>query len=235
MSRLTVVTYNTYRERRGRDAVIDELLNEDETLVCLQEVGWERAWEIKRRFGRRAYLAPVMHGWQFLALILPGGARFVEKHAAQLTCHAGIVPKSWVLRRVRTLYPGRRHGWSDGLSGRAVQVVKVSWVGHEMRVLHTHLPYEPGLRDRCLVLLPDLLDKGDEILVGDLNATPKDLFMNDLILSTGMKPAGPDRPTHNSRRRIDYVLYRGGFEEIDYETVRGRSDHRLLRVGLEVS
>lgn len=235
MARLTVVTYNTYRERRGRDALIDDLLHEDEALVCLQEVSCERAWEVKRRFGRRVYISPVMFGWQFLATVLPRGARFLGKRAAQLTCHAGLIPKSWALRRVRTLYPGRLHGWDDGLSPRVVQISNVSWMGREIRVLHTHLPYEPGLRDRCLGLLPELLGGGNELLVGDLNATPKDPFMNDLILSTGMKLAGPNKPTHNSRRRIDYVLYRGGFEEIEYETVRGRSDHRLLRVGLEVS
>ncbi len=235
MTRLTVATYNTYRERKGRDEALDELLREDRTLVCLQEVSISRVWEIKKRFGHRAYLSPVMFGWEFLVIVLPEDARFIQHHATQLNSYLGLIPKEWSIRRVRALYPGRRHGWPDGLSPRAAQVARILWAGHEARVINTHLPYEPWLRDRCLSLLPELVSEGEVLLAGDLNATAEDLFLSDLLLTTGLKPAGSGEPTHNSRRRIDYVLYRGGFRETGYGMKKGRSDHRLVRAELEVS
>lgn len=235
MPRLKVATYNTYRERKGRDPLLDDLLLEDDALICLQELSVSRALEIKRRFGRRAYLSPVMYGWEFLALILPENASFVRRRAEQLTFHAGLLPRGWSLRRVRTLYPGRRHGWNDGLLARAVQVAEVRWRGREFRAMNTHLPHEHGLRDGCLDLLHGVIGEGDVLLMGDLNATPEDLFLKDLLLATGLKPAGPPKPTHDSRRRIDYVLYRGGFGEAGYGMKRGKSDHRLVRAVLEVS
>ena len=233
MPRLKVATYNTYRERMGQDSALDALLGED-ALICLQEVSISRARELKRRFGERVYLSPVMHRWQLLATILPQGARFTQRRTRQLNSHFGILPRTWSLRRSLMLYPGRRHGWSDGLSPRAVQVVRASMYGREFRVMNTHLPYEFGLRDRCLTLLPELVGGGEVLLAGDLNATPKDLFLRDLLLATGLRAAGPSKPTHNSGRCIDYVLYRGGFRDVGYATRKGRSDHRLVMVELEV-
>ncbi len=233
--RLKVATYNTYRERKGRDEALDGLLREDRTLIFLQEVSISRAWEIKKRFGRRAYISPVMFGWEFLVTMLPEDARFIERRAAQLNSCLGLIPKEWSMRRVRALYPGRRHGWPDGLSPRAAQVARILWGGHEMRVMNTHLPYEPWLRDRCLSLLPELVGEGDTLLAGDLNATPGDLFLLDLLLTTGLKMAGSEEPTHNSGRRIDYVLYQGRFQEMGYSMKKSRSDHRLVRAELEVS
>lgn len=233
MPRLKVATYNTYRERKGQDSALDMLLEED-ALICLQEVSISRARELKRRFGERVYLSPVMYGWEWLALVLPEEAQFVARRAFQLNSHLGLLPRSWSLHRTRTLYPGRRHGWSDGLSPRAIQIAQVSLYGREFRVMNTHLPYEFGLRDRCLSLLPELVGEGAELLAGDLNATPKDFFLRDLLLATGLRAAGLGKPTHNSRRCIDYVLYRGGFREAGYATRRGRSDHRLVIAELEV-
>lgn len=51
MSHLTVATYNTYREQRGRDPAVDAILRDARTLVCLQGVSSGRALEIKRSFG----------------------------------------------------------------------------------------------------------------------------------------------------------------------------------------
>lgn len=234
MPHLTVATYNTYRERKGRDPVLDELLAESRTLACLQEVGMTRALEIRRRFGRRVHISPVMYGWQFLATILPEDARFVERRTVQLNSHLGLVPKGWSLRRVVRLYRERRHGWSDGLSPRAVQVSRVLWRDRQVVVMNTHLPYEFGLRDRCLTAMLALIREEPLLLVGDLNATTKDIFLKDLLLTTGLRAAGPGTATHNSRRRIDYVLYRDGFREVGYGMKKGRSDHRLVKVELEV-
>lgn len=235
MTPLSLATYNTYRERKGRDEALDELLRDTRTLVCLQEVSISRAWEIKRHFGPRVYLSPVMFGWEFLATILPEDIRFVEHHTVQLNSLWGFIPLRWSLQRVLTLYPGRLHGWPDGLSPRAAQVADISWRGQAIRVINTHLPYEPRLRDRCLTLLPGVIGAGEALVLGDLNATTEDLFLNDMLLASGLSAAGPGTPTHDSRRRIDYVLYRGGFREAGYDVERGRSDHRLVRVDLEVS
>lgn len=229
---MKVVTYNTYRERKGRDPVLDDLLRED-ALICLQEVSISRARELKRQFGSRVYLSWVMHGWQRLAIILPKDARFTTRHTKQLNTRFGLLPLAWSLRRTCALYPGRRHGWSDGLSARAVQITEVSVGGRTFRVMNTHLPYEFGLRDRSLTLLSELVGGGDVILAGDLNATPEDLFLRDFLLETGLQAAGEGRPTHNSGRCIDYVLYLGEFREVDYATRKGRSDHRLLKVELD--
>ncbi|MEW6635740.1 MAG: hypothetical protein AB1425_02885, partial [Actinomycetota bacterium] len=67
-----------------------------------------------------------------------------------------------------------------------------------------------------------------------LNATTEDLFLADLLLATGMRSAGPGRPTHRSGRKIDHVLYRGSLEEKSYRVRRGLSDHRVVEVELEV-
>lgn len=233
MSKLKVATYNTYRERKGRDPALDDLIKED-ALICLQEVSVSRARELKRRFGSRVYLSRVMYGWQRLAIILPESARFTSRGTEQLNSYFGLLPKPWSLRRTCTLYPGRRHGWSDGLSPRAVQITGVSVQGRSFRVMNTHLPYEFGLRDRCLNLLPELVGEGAILLAGDLNATPEDLFLQDFLLATGLRAAGQGRPTHNSRRCIDYVLYRGGFRGVGYAMKKGRSDHRQVIVELEV-
>src|SRR3954454_19616618 len=98
--RLTVATYNTYRERKGRDHALDALLSEQGTLVCLQEVSWARAGEIKRRFGRRAYLSPVMQCWQLLVIVLPAKARLVEYRTVYPNSYVGLLPRSWSLQRV---------------------------------------------------------------------------------------------------------------------------------------
>lgn len=235
MPLLTAVTYNTYREREGRDPALDALLREGSAFVCLQEVHPRRALEIKRSFGSRAFVSPVMYGWQYLALILPEEARFVRRRAVQLNSRAGVLVAGWSLRRSVQLYRAGRRSWRDGLSPRAAQVAAVSWRGRSFGFINTHMPYERVLRDRCLAMLPALVEGEDVILAGDLNATPRDVFLRDLLLATGLRPAGTEAPTHDSGRRIDYVLFRGGFREIGYSLQKGRSDHRVVRAELEAS
>ncbi len=233
MPRLTVVTYNTYRERKGRDPALDALL-EERAILCLQEVSVARAWEIKRCFGCRTYLSPVMHGYEFLALIFPEDLSIGECRTIQLNFHAGLLPKGWAIRRGHALYQAGRGTWKDSLTARAAQVVHVRWREHSFRVINTHLPYEPGLRTRCLWMLPEIVGAGGAILAGDLNATTDDVFLNDLLLATVLCPAGPDTPTLDGKR-IDYVLFRGGFREAGYSLEEGCSDHSLVRAELEVS
>lgn len=232
---LTVVTYNTYRDSKGRDAVLDALLCEGAEILCLQEVSMARAWKIKHRFGPRAYLSPVMHGWQFLAIVLPENARFVRRRALQLNNYAGVLLASWSLQRSYELYRSGRRSWRDGLATRVAQVAQVAWEGREFRLINVHLPYEPRLRDRCLSILPGVAGAGDVLLAGDLNATTDNVFLNDLLLATGLRPAGTNASTHDGGRRIDYVLFRGGFRETSYSLEKGRSDHRVVRAELELT
>lgn len=234
MHRLAVNTYNTYRERKGRDEALDALLDED-ALVCLQESSVSRALELRRRFGERIFLSRVMCGWEFLVVVLPADASFVARRTVPLNSYFGVIPMGWSLRRTRILYAARRRGWRDGLILRVAQVCHVSWRGREFRVVHTHLPFERGLRDRCLGMLPRLVGSGSALLCGDLNATASDVHLADLMLETGLRAAGPETPTHASRRRIDYVAYRGGFREAGYRLTEGRSDHRVVGVELEVA
>ncbi len=230
--RLTVSAYNTYRERTGRDEALDALLLGD-GLTCLQEVSIERARELRQEFGRRVCLSRVMFGWELLAIVLPEDASFVTCRTVQLNAHLGIVPTDWTLRRAWTLRRNRSRAWKDGLIIRAVQVCYIVWRGREFRLLNTHLPFEWGLRDRCLGMLPKLVGDGDALLCGDLNATTSDVHLVDMIFETGLRPAGDEAPTLG-RRRIDYVAYRGGFRELEYGLFEGRSDHRGVRVELEV-
>ena len=72
------------------------------------------------------------------------------------------------------------------------------------------------------------------ILAGDFNATPKDLFLNDMVLKEGLNLAGTREATHDSGRRLDYVMYRGDFRETGYSLESGLSDHLLLWTTLEV-
>jgi endonuclease/exonuclease/phosphatase family metal-dependent hydrolase len=234
MARLTVVTYNTFQERKGRDPALDALLREDETLVCLQEVNPARALRIRRNLGPRAFVSLAKYGLLYLVLVLPAGARFLGRRTASLNGYGGLLPRGWSLRRSYELYKAGRFAWPDGLEPRVAQVTRALWEGREFRVLNTHLPYESGLRRRCLDLLPGFLDLESVIVTGDLNATTQNLFLNDFLLRTGLRPAGTEEPTHDSGRRIDFVLYRGGFREVGYSLTKGLSDHRVVRGELEV-
>jgi hypothetical protein len=233
---LTVATYNTFQERKGRDPALDALLRDEDTLSCLQEVGPARALGLKATLGPRAFVSPAKYGLQYLALVLPEGARFLERRAVSLNVYYGVLPKPWSLARSYALLRAGQRAWVDGLEPRVAQVVRLLWRGGEFRVVHTHLPFEPWLRDRCLEMMPDLVGEGEALLVGDLNATIGDLFLADLLLATGLRPAGAgsEEATHSSGRRIDFVLYRVGFREVGYGTARSLSDHRLIRAELEV-
>jgi endonuclease/exonuclease/phosphatase family metal-dependent hydrolase len=233
MPRLSVISYNTFQERKGRDPALDVLLDE-ESLICLQEVKPTRALEIKRALGSRAYVSLAKYGLLCLVLALPEGARFLERRTAPLNAHGCALPASWSLRRSYELYRAGKHAWRDGLEPRVAQVTRVAWEGRECRAVNTHLPYESGLRNRCLDVLEGLVGEGDALLAGDLNATTKNPFLEDFLLETGLRPAGTEEPTHDTGRKIDFVLYRGGFREVGYSLTESLSDHRVVRVELEV-
>ncbi|HEV3476218.1 MAG TPA: endonuclease/exonuclease/phosphatase family protein [Rubrobacteraceae bacterium] len=231
---LTVVTYNTSQEQKGRDPALDDLLREEGIVVCLQEVNPARALRIKRSSGSRSFVSLGKYGLLYLAIVLPEGARFLERRTASLNGYGGYFPQPWSLRRSYELYRAGRPAWRDGLEPRVAQVVRVLWGEREFRLVNTHLPYESGLRNRCLELLPGFLDAESVLLTGDLNATTQNPFLADFLLETGLRPAGTEEPTHDSGRKVDIVLYRGGFREVGYGLTKSLSDHRLVRVELEV-
>src|SRR3712207_1733757 len=231
---LTVVTHNTFREREGRDPALDALLREKEILSCLQEVAPARALRLKATLGARAFVSPAKYGLQYLALVLPEGVRILERGAVSLNAYYGVLPKPWSLARSYALLRAGERTWVDGLEPRIAQVVRLLWRGGGVRVVHTRRPFERWLRDRCLEMMPGLLGGVEALLVGDLNATTGGLFLADLLLATGLRPAGSEEVTHTSGRRIDFVLYRGRFREVGYGTARSLSDHRLVRAKLEV-
>src|SRR5215212_18142 len=233
MPRLTVATYNTDQERRGRDPALEDLLREEETMICLQEVNPTRALRIKRALGSRAFVSLAKYGLLYLALVLPEGTRFLERRTASLNGYRGVLPEGWSLRRSYALYKAGRRAWMDGLEPRVTQVTRVLWQGRAFRVVNVHLPYESGLRNRCLDLLPEFLVSESALVVGEINTTTRNLFLRDFLLEAGLRPAGTEEPTHDSGRRIDFVLYRGGFREVGYSPGKGLSDHRLVRVELE--
>jgi len=200
MPRLSVVTYNTFQERKGRDPALDALLGE-ETLICLQEVNPARALGIRRSLGSRAFVSLAKYGLLYLALVLPEGARLLERRTAPLNGHGGVLPASWSLRRSYELFKAGRLAWRDGLEPRVAQVTRVAWDGREFRVVNTHLPFESGLRNRCLDVLKGLVGEGDALLAGDLNATIQSPFLKDFLLETGLRPAGNEEPTHSSGAR----------------------------------
>jgi endonuclease/exonuclease/phosphatase family metal-dependent hydrolase len=234
MPRLTVATYNTFQERRGRDPALDDLLREEGTMICLQEVNPPRALGIKRAFGSRVFVSLAKYGLLYLALVLPEGARFLERRTASLNGFGGIFPQGWSLRRSYELFRAGRRTWPDGLEPRVAQVARVAWQDRAFRVVNTHLPYESGLRNRCLDLLPGLIGEGESLVVGDFNATTQNPFLRDFLLETGLRPTGTEEPTHDTGHRVDFVLYRGGFREAGYSLTKSLSDHRLVRVELEV-
>src|SRR5918997_5209728 len=127
MPRLTVATYNTFQERKGRDPALDGLLGEEGTMVCLQEVNPARALGIKRTLGSRAFVSLAKYGLLYLALVLPEGARFLERRTASLNGFRGLFPQGWSLRRSLELYRADRPTWPDGLEPRVAQVVRVLW------------------------------------------------------------------------------------------------------------
>jgi len=234
MPRLTVATYNTFKEDNGRDPALDDLLREERTMICLQEVKLARALGTRHAFGSRAFVSLANYGRQYLALVVPEGSRFLERRTAPLNGYDGVLPKGWSLRRSYALLKTGRPAWKDGFEPRVAQVSSVLWQGREFRVVNTHLPYETELRNRCLGLLPGLIGEGEALLTGDLNATTRNLFLADFLLETGLRPAGTEEPTHDIGRRIDFVLYRGGFREVEYNLTKSLSDHRLVRAELEV-
>jgi len=234
MSRLTVATYNTFQERKGRDPALDDLLREEETLVCLQEVNPARALRIKRASGSRVFVSLAKYGLLYLVIVLPEGARFLERRTASLNGYCGVLPRAWSLRRSYALYKAGRPAWKEGFEPRVAQVTRTLWQGGEFRLMNTHLPYESGLRNRCLDLLPGFLDAESALLIGDLNTMTRNLFLADFLLETGLYPAGTKEPTHDTGRKIDFVLYRGSFRETGYSLTKSLSDHRLVKVELEV-
>ena len=129
MPRLTVSTYNTFKEQNGRDPVLDDVLREEATMICLQEVKPARALRIKRALGSRAFVSLANYGQQYLALVLPKGARFLERRTASLNGYRGIFPQGWSLRRSYELLRAGRPGWPDGLEPRVAQVTRVLWQG----------------------------------------------------------------------------------------------------------
>jgi len=244
MSCLRVATYNTDKEQNGRDPVLDALLREPRTLVCLQEVSISRAQEIKRSFRRRSFITPlrVRYGLQFLAVVLPEGARFVKCRTAHLTHLWGLVPRAWCLRRSYQLYRSGSRKWRNALSPRAAQVGWVQWERRAFRLINTHIPGETGLRPRCLDRLHSLLVCGqdvlcgkDVLLVGDLNVTIENVFLADLLRTTGLRSTGSTSgPIGSERGMIDHVLFSGGgLREVEYSLEEGLSDHPLVRVALE--
>jgi endonuclease/exonuclease/phosphatase family metal-dependent hydrolase len=234
MPPLTVATYNTSQERRGRDPALDDLLREEATLVCLQEVNPARALRIRRASGSRVFVSLAKYGLLYLVIVLPEGAGFLERRTASLNGYRGVLPKAWSLRRSYALYKAGRPAWKDGFEPRVAQVTRALWQGGEFRLMNTHLPYESGLRNRCLDLLPGFLDPESALLIGDLNTTPRNLFLADFLLETGFYTAGTKESTHDTGRKIDFVLYRGSFRETGYSLTKSLSDHRLVRVELEV-
>ena len=238
MPYLRVATYNTYREQNSRDPVLDALLREPRTLVCLQEVNISRAWEIKRSFKARSFVTPLRlrYGLQFLAVVLPKGARFLDRRTIQLTSHWGLVPKAWSLRRSYQLYRSGSWWWRYALTPYAAQTGRVLWEGRAFRLVNTHVTWETGLRPRCLDTLNSLLVGGEDVLlVGDLNATTGNVFLADLLKATGLRSMGPTTDTLCRERNIlDHVLFLGGgFREVGYSLEEGLSDHPLVRVALE--
>ncbi|HET7478620.1 MAG TPA: endonuclease/exonuclease/phosphatase family protein [Rubrobacteraceae bacterium] len=228
-----VITYNAWCERGGRDPLLDDAL-EDGAIVCLQEVKPRRALELKRRFGKRAFVSPGRHGLQYIALVLPRDARFVRRRTVQLNGIVGLVPRRWSLRRGAAMRRAGRPGWRDCFEPRVAQEADVEWRDRRVRVVNTHVPYAPLLRDPCLGMLAALTGEGDAILAGDLNAPAESLHLNDLVLATGLRTTGMGKATHG-RHKIDHVLVRGPFREAGYRTREGKSDHRLLKVVLEVN
>jgi endonuclease/exonuclease/phosphatase family metal-dependent hydrolase len=202
--------------------------------VCLQEVKPTRAMGIKRALGLRVYVSLAKYGLLYLVLVLPEGASFLERRAVSLNGRGGVLPAFWSLRRSYELLRAGLPAWIDGLEPRVAQVARVAWEGREFRVINTHLPFESGLRNRCLELLKGQVGEGDVLLAGDLNATTQNLFLRDFLLETGLRPAGTGEPTHDTGRKIDFVLYRGGFREVGYSVTESLSDHRVARVELEV-
>ena len=201
---------------------------------CLQEVSPARAMGIKHAFGPQSFISFARHGLQWLAIILPEDARFVKRKTVQLNGHCGLVPAPWSVNLGRSLYRAGRKVWTDALEPRVAQVARVAWNNIEFLLINVHLPFVPILRNKSLMRLQDSLQGRNVILAGDLNAVPKNLFLNDMMLAEGLSLAGTRKATHDGGRRIDYVMFRGNFSETGYSLESGLSDHRLLRATLEV-
>ncbi|MDQ4106143.1 MAG: hypothetical protein M3157_03080 [Actinomycetota bacterium] len=200
----------------------------------MQEVSPVRAVRIKRALGPKSFISLAKHGLQYLATVLPEDARFLSRRTVQLNGHLGLLPAAWSVSRGCALYRVGYTGWTDALEPRVAQEARISWRGVEFQLINTHLPFSPLLRNKNLTRLQAFLQGQNVILAGDLNATPKDLFLNDLVLAGGLSVAGSHEATHDSGRRIDYVMFGGGFREAGYSLEKSASDHRLVRATLEV-
>lgn len=226
-----LATYNTHRERKGRDRLLDELLQEGRSLICLQEVSPVR---IKHAFGPRFFVSVSKHGLQYLAIVLPEDARFLSHRTVQLNGHLGLLPAAWSVDLGYALYRAGLPGWTDALEPRVAQEARISWRGVDFQLINTHLPFTSALRNKSLMRLQKILQEENVILAGDLNATPNNLFLKDLVLAGGLSLAGSGDATHDGGRRIDYVMFRGDFRETGYSLEEGLSDHRLVKATLEV-
>ena len=234
MTELIVSTYNIQCERSGTDPLLEDLLLKRHSVCCLQEVSPTRALKIKYATGPRSFISFAKHGLQWLAIILPDNARFLACETVQLNGYLGLFPAVWSVGLGRTLYGAGSRFWTDALEPRVAQVARILWDDIEFLLINVHMPLVPSLRNKSLVRLQNSLQGRNVILAGDFNAVPKDLFLNDMVLAERLSLAGTGEPTHDSRRRIDCVMFRGDLRETGYSSTGGLSDHRLLQAKLEV-
>lgn len=165
---------------------------------------------------------------------MPEGAKFLARHTLQLNGYYGLLPAPWSINIGIALYGTGSNVWTDALEPRVAQVARVSWKGIEFLLVNVHLPLAQSLRNKSLVLLQNNICGENVVLVGDFNAKANDLFLNDLVLAEGLNLAGTGEATHASGRRLDYIMFRGGFRQTGYELKSGLSDHGLLQTTLEV-
>lgn len=241
MARLRVITWNVHGSARPRiDAVADLLRAHEPDVVALQEVrsgqarrisallGWPRpAWAFKHN----GYW-PLW--WRAEGLAVLSHHRLALHPAVSLT--PGISRRSY---RRRILLP--------------VELL-VSAEEEEPRVLLVDAHLSSGAADedrrteqarRVAALLPDAMPV---ILAGDLNATPSQPSIA-VLLESGLEDAwtlagtgdGATIPANAPRRRIDYVMVRGGLGVTAAAVVddlgaamSGLSDHRPVEVTLEL-
>lgn len=240
--RLRVLTYNIHHGE-GTDGVFDYerlaavIKAQKPDLVALQEVdnqtgrssGIDQAKVLGDLTGLKSLygMAMAYDGGEYGEAILTS-LPIVETHNAPLPYSMGHEPRSALMARVRVGQAGQseRHVWFIG----------------------THLDHTRNPADRLAQAkeINRVIGRDDQalaILAGDLNAVPESEVMQTFyeMWTDSAVVAGnpqPTIPSHNPRRRIDYVLYRPAnqFRVIESKVIHEpvASDHAPYLTVLEL-
>ena len=146
-------------------------------------------------------------------------------------CGLATMTRLPITRHHHVPLPGQPHRWTH--EPRSALISYVTWRGHEVRLINTHLSTSPYERPAQVTRLLEVLGPDDAIVVGDLNCSTRSKPQRALRerLRTAASPAS--WPSIAPVTNLDHILYRGPYQLVQAGVWRGPghrhvSDHLPL-------